>query len=135
MGGAVAIHLATQQPQMARLIVKSSFTTMQDAVELRAFYRLFPIAQLLAHPFDSLSRVSQLKVPVLYVHGDQDFDIPAEMSQRLYDASPEPKQLWLATGADHNNISRALGDTYGEIVNAFCQATLRTGQVALDSLI
>jgi uncharacterized protein len=121
MGGAIAIHLATQQPQISRLIVKSSFTTLQDVIESRGFYRFFPVAQLLAHPFNSLSKVSQLKVPVLYVHGDQDPDIPADMSQRLYNASPEPKQLWIATGADHNNISRALGDTYGEVVNAFCQ--------------
>ncbi|MGC1309425.1 MAG: alpha/beta fold hydrolase [Phormidesmis sp.] len=120
MGGAIAIHLAAQHPDMAHLIVKSSFTSMQAAVEARSLYRLFPIKQLLAHPFDSLSKVSSLKVPVLYVHGDQDPDLPPEMSQQLYEASPEPKQLWYAAGAHHNNIHSAAGNGYARVVQAFC---------------
>ena len=35
MGGAIAIHLAHSHPQAARLIVESSFTTMQDAVHAK----------------------------------------------------------------------------------------------------
>ena len=120
MGGAIAIHLATQQPRMANLIVKSSFTAMKDVVKGRAIYRFFPIEQLLAHPFDSLSKVSQLKVPVLYVHGDQDQDVPSFMSEHLYQASPDPKEIWLAKGANHNNIATLLGNAYGETVKAFC---------------
>lgn len=120
MGGAIAIHLAAGQPRMANLIVKSSFTAMKDVVKGRSIYRFFPIEQLLTHPFDSLSKVSQLKVPVLYVHGDQDLDVPAVMSERLYQASPEPKEIWVAKGADHNNIATLLGNAYGETVRAFC---------------
>lgn len=124
LGGAIAIHLAIKQPRIGRLIVKSSFTTMKDAIKAKSFYRLFPVEQMLTEPFDSLSKVKHLKVPVLYVHGDQDPDIPAEMSQRLYDKSPEPKQIWFAVGADHNNVSAATGDTYGPIVKQFCSAAV-----------
>lgn len=120
MGGAIAIHLATQQPDMARLIVKSSFTTMEDAVHAKKIYNLFPIKQLLNHPFDSLSKVKNLKIPVLYVHGDQDFDVPSEFSKRLHAATPDPKQLWIAPGADHNGISATQGEAYGAVVQAFC---------------
>ncbi|MGB3294987.1 MAG: alpha/beta fold hydrolase [Phormidesmis sp.] len=127
MGGAIAIDLATRHPEMARLIVKSSFTSMQDVVEARPFYRLFPIEHLLTEPFDSLSKVGQLQVPVLYVHGGQDPDVPAEMSQRLYDASPTPKQLWFAVGADHNNISSLTGEAYSRVVSAFCKSNALTG--------
>ncbi|MEN8447488.1 MAG: alpha/beta hydrolase, partial [Cyanobacteria bacterium J06555_13] len=56
----------------------------------------------------------------LFVHGDQDPDVPAYMSERLYQAAPEPKQLWLAPGADHNNISQVAGDAYGQVIEAFC---------------
>lgn len=125
MGGAVAIHLAAQQPDAARLIVKSSFTTMQDAVLARRIYRLFPIQQLLTEPFDSLSKVKRLQMPVLYVHGDQDLQVPTDMSQRLYEATPEPKQLWIATGADHNNISMVAGDRYKAVIQSFCNSTQR----------
>ena len=125
MGGAIAIDLATQHPDMAGLIVKSSFTTLRDAVEARPIYRLFPIEYMLTEPFDSLSKVAQLKVPVLYIHGDRDPDVPAEMSQRLYDASPAPKQLWFAAGADHNNISSFAGEAYSRVVKDFSQSTVR----------
>ena len=125
MGGAIAIELAIRHPEMAGLIVKSSFTTLQDAAEARPIYRLFPIKHLLTEPFDSLSKVSQLKVPVLYIHGDKDPDVPAEMSQRLYDASPAPKQLWFAAGADHNNISSSLtGDAYSTVLKDFCESNI-----------
>jgi uncharacterized protein len=131
MGGAIAIHLATQHPNIAQLIVVSSFTTMQDAVHAKKIYRLFPIQQLLTEPFDSLSKVKKLQVPVLYVHGDQDPDVPTEMSQRLYDASPHPKHIWLAPGAEHNNIAAVAGDSYKETLQAFLNsAQLSTASAA-----
>lgn len=120
MGGAVAIDLATRHPDMANLIVKSSFTTMEDAIEAKKIYRAFPIKQLLAHPFDSLSKVNALKMPVLYVHGEQDFDVPAKFSHRLFAATPEPKQLWIAPGAEHNDISSVQGDAYAKVLESFC---------------
>jgi len=124
MGGAIAIQLATQPyaKDMARLIVVSSFTTMEDAVLAKQIYSFFPIRQLLSEPFDSLSRVGSLSMPVLYVHGDQDFDVPMPMSKRLYEASPEPKQLWIAPGASHNDICLELGDRYADVIDAFCSA-------------
>jgi len=120
MGGAIAINLAVHHPEIASLIIKSSFTTMKAAIDAKKTYRFFPVEQLLQHPFDSLSKVKNLKVPVLYVHGDQDFDVPADMSKTLYTATPEPKTLWIAPGADHNNISAVQHDAYAAVITAFC---------------
>ena len=120
MGGAVAINLASRHADAGHLIVKSSFTTMQDAVLAKSIYRFFPVQQMLTEPFDSLSKVKDLRMPVLYVHGDRDADLPAELSQRLYEASTEPKQLLIVEGADHNNISTVAGDRYQAAVQSFC---------------
>ncbi len=133
MGGAIAIDLATKHPDIARLIVASSFTTMQDAIHAKKIYRLFPIEQLLTEPFDSLSKVKQLKMPVLYVHGDQDDDVPTEMSQRLYEASPQPKHIWVAPGAGHNDIPTVAGDTYKEALQSFLSAHLNSSQRSTTS--
>lgn len=124
IGGAIAIHLATQPiaRDMARLIIESSFTSMEDAVRAKRAYNLFPISQLLSESFDSLSKVAALPMPVLYVHGDQDFDVPLPMSKRLYAASPEPKRLWVAPGAGHNNICIDLRDRYADVIESFCAA-------------
>ncbi len=120
MGGAIAIHLALHHPEIARLIVKSSFTNMKAAIDAKKTYRFFPVEYLLQHPFDSISKVKDLKVPVLYVHGDQDFDVPADMSETLYAASSEPKAIWIAPGADHNNIGAVQHDAYAAVILDFC---------------
>lgn len=118
IGGAVAIDLASHHPEIDRLIVESSFTTMRDAVEAKAFYRLFPIKILLTEPFASLHKVKELQMPVLYVHGDQDFDVPARFSRQLYAATPGPKQIFIARGADHNMDTLA-GETYATVLQSF----------------
>ena len=82
-------------------------------------YRLFPIQQLLSYPFDSLTKVKTLQVPALYVHGDQDFDVPTEFSRQLYAATPGSKQIWIAPGADHNSVVTLQGEAYAAAVAAF----------------
>lgn len=119
MGGAIAIDLATKQPHMARLIVKSSFTKLKDIIDLNRIYDFFPIDRILVHTFDSLSKVSQLTVPVLYVHGDQDTKIPTHMSQQLYDATPGAKQLWVVPDVDHNYLSTATDSTSYDLAKSF----------------
>jgi len=118
MGGAVAIDLASYHPQIGRLVIESSFTAMKDAVEAKSIYRFFPIELLLTEPFDSLSKVGELRMPVLYMHGDRDFDVPIRFSQQLYAATPEPKQLFIARGADHN-MNTLAGDEYAAILQDF----------------
>lgn len=118
MGGAVAIDLASHHPEIGRLIVESSFTTMKDAVDAKSIYRFFPIEALLTEPFDSLSKVGELRMPVLYVHGDRDFDVPARFSHQLYAATPAPKQLFIARGADHN-MNTLAGDEYAAVLQDF----------------
>lgn len=120
IGGAVAIHLASCHANIDRLIVESSFTSMRDAVVAKGIYRAFPIELLLTEPFDSMSKIERLTMPVLYVHGDQDFDVPLDFSKQLYAATPNPKQLFIAPGADHN-IETLAGSTYAAVLQDFYQ--------------
>ena len=122
IGGAVAIELATHHPDIANLIIESSFTTMKDAIDVKKTYRLFPVEQLLAHPFDSLSKVGTLTMPILFVHGAQDPDVPPDMSQRLYDAASQPKHIWIAPDATHNDISTIATTGYRKAAQNFLAA-------------
>lgn len=125
MGGAVAIHLANQYPDAAALIVQSSFTSMRDMVNHQPVYRIFPIDQLLTQRFDSIHKVPRLQMPVLFVHGLADGKVPADMSQRLYAASPQPKQLYLVPLAGHNNVAETAGAEYLQTVQQFVQQSLQ----------
>ena len=48
-----------------------------------------------------IEQVKKCKVPMLFIHGDNDDFVPTYMVQEVYDAHPGPKQLWLAKGSIH----------------------------------
>src|SRR5947208_2313300 len=86
------------------LIVESSFTTLAD-IARAVTSPLLPVF-LLSQKFDSLAKVHELRMPVLFVHGAGDSYVPSRFSQELYQAAPEPNNLLLVDGATHNNCMR-----------------------------
>lgn len=119
LGGAVAIDLAVKHPDAAGLIVESSFTSIADVVNYQQIYRIFPIHLLLHQRFDSINKVRSLAMPVLFIHGTADGQVPASMSQQLYEAAPQPKQLFLVPEAGHNNTAEVAGNKYFQVVQQF----------------
>ena len=119
LGGAVAIDLAVKYPNAAGLIVESSFTSIADVVNHQQIYRIFPIDLLLHQRFDSIDKVGSLAMPVLFIHGTADWQVPASMSQQLYQAAPQPKQIFLVPGAGHNNTAEVAGSQYFQVVQQF----------------
>ncbi len=110
LGGAVAIDLAMKEPNVSALIVISAFTSMQEEI-YHLGYRMFPIHLILNQRFESISKVPCLKTPVMFIHGTSDTFNPSLMSQKLYAAAPEPKQLLLIDNFGHNNISEMIETT------------------------
>ncbi|ALF55365.1 phospholipase [Nostoc piscinale CENA21] len=121
LGGAIAIDLAVKHPQAAGLIVESSFSSIREMISTRKWFSIFPIDLILTQRFDSIKKVPQLQMPVLFIHGTADSTVPAYMSQKLYDAAPEPKQLILVPNADHNNTAVTAGGKYLQWVQSFVQ--------------
>jgi pimeloyl-ACP methyl ester carboxylesterase len=121
LGGAIAINLASQHPDAAGLIVQSSFTSIRAMIDLTNRYSIFPTDLLLTQRFDSLAKVPTLKLPVLYIHGLADEQVPAFMSEALYAASPDPKQLYLVPVAGHNNVGETAGAEYLKVIRTFVQ--------------
>lgn len=119
LGGAIAIELAINNPQAAGLIVESSFTSMREIVDHRGIYRIFPVDWILTHEFDSLSKVPRLQMPLLLLHGTEDLAVPAFMSQILYEAAQEPKQLLLVPDAGHNNVGSVGEEHYKKAIKDF----------------
>jgi len=120
LGGAIAIDLAVRHPEAARLIVEGSFTSTRAMVDFqKGLFWLFPIDWLLTQRFDSLSKVDRLQMPVLFIHGTADNVVPVEMSKKLFDAAPEPKQLYIVPDGGHNNVAQIGGAEYLQIVSQF----------------
>ncbi|MES2830407.1 MAG: alpha/beta hydrolase [Pseudomonadota bacterium] len=113
LGGAVAIDLAARlandRHQAAHgLIVESSFTNLSDIAKVFTLSWM-PMQLLLKQKFDSVTKIAEVSIPVLVVHGIDDRYVPARFSQRLFAAIPgNNKQLLLVEGANHNNSMRGV---------------------------
>ena len=88
---------------------------MADMVDLTPYSRVFP-KWLLNQTFPSEQKFPNLQMPILLIHGLADNTIPASMSEQLYGIAPDPKQLWLVPGANHNNVAEVAGPRYREVL-------------------
>ncbi|HIK38974.1 alpha/beta hydrolase [Thermoleptolyngbya sp. M55_K2018_002] len=118
LGGAIAIDLGVRQPCAAGLIVESSFTSIRDMAYRTTPFGFLPIDLILTQRFDSIGKVPHLQVPVLYAHGAQDAQVPADMSEALYAATRSPKMLWISPTGGHA-IGDVDGDGYGQAIREF----------------
>ncbi|VXC91579.1 Alpha/beta hydrolase [Pseudomonas sp. 8Z] len=123
LGGAVAVNLAHElaqepsTPQAGGLIVESSFTNLAEVTQA-VTNTAWPLHWLLSQEFDSLSKISDVGVPVLIAHGQNDRFVPARFSEALYAAASEPKRLLLINGANHNNGLSMAGNRYRQALQA-----------------
>jgi uncharacterized protein len=122
LGGAIAIDLAVRHPEAAASIVEGSFTSTRQMVDFqKGLFWMFPIDLLLRQRFDSISKVDRLQMPVLFIHGTADTVVPVEMSHQLFDAAPEPKQLYIVPDGGHNNLAQFAGTQYLQKVRQFLE--------------
>lgn len=49
----------------------------------------------------ALEQVRNCHLPMFFIHGDADSYVPTQMVYSLYEAKPEPKELWVVPGATH----------------------------------
>ncbi len=102
LGTAVAVRLAQAHPAKA-LVLEAPFTTMAEMA--RRSYPFVPVNLLLKDRFESLTRIADLAMPLLVIHGADDALIPPEMGLRLVAAAPVAVKRYVRLpGADHNNL-------------------------------
>jgi uncharacterized protein len=102
LGSGVAVHLATTQP-IAALILESPYTSVGALAQYH--YPYIPAGLLIWDRFDSLSRIGEVKAPVLILHGGHDRIVPDRFSRALLAAAPEPKESWFAPDAGHEDLA------------------------------
>ena len=123
LGGAIAVDIAERHPDAAGLIVESTFTSMLEMANIT--YWMFPTDWLLNQRFDALAKVTLLRVPVLYIHGTADAEIPYTMSERLFAATRGDKRLTLIPGGGHDDSAFVGGTLYTRAVLDFAQDNRR----------
>ncbi|PSO53271.1 MAG: phospholipase [Cyanobacteria bacterium QH_8_48_120] len=130
LGGAVAIDLATQHPEIAGMIVEGTFTSIREMVAQKKQYSLLPINLLLNQRFDSISKIKSLTMPLLLIHGTDDAVVPAKMTQALHDAATATKQLLLVPQAGHNDVANVAGSQYQQTIQQFVEEVYASRRIA-----
>jgi hypothetical protein len=109
LGAAIAVEMARRHPP-AGLILETPFTSIKDMA--RVLLPWLPVGGLVRTQYDSMTRIREVHVPLLVLHGDRDDIVPFEQGRRLFEAANEPKTFYPIRGAHHNDTFVAGGRPY-----------------------
>ena len=115
LGTAVASWIASKF-NPAALIMESGFSSLEKLGTI--YYKWLPTKYLLKFRYDSLSRISKVKCPTLYIHSTEDELIPYSQSEELYAASTSEKSLLTISG-NHARGYFDSGETYTKGIEDF----------------
>jgi len=101
MGTGVATQMATEI-NAAALILESPYTSVPDVGANR--YPMVPVRLLLRDKYDSLSKIKDVHMPLLLLHGELDQVVPVKFGHQLYEAANQPKQAEFVPDAGHNDV-------------------------------
>src|SRR5947208_2138723 len=121
LGTAAATSVGAHH-RMAGVILESPFTSA--AAMARQHYAVLP-RFILRLSLDNLSRMRQIRCPVLVFHGDADRLVPTAMGKDVAAAAAGPVELVLIHGAGHNDTYDVGGRAYREKVWEFIDRTGR----------
>lgn len=109
LGGAVAIVVAADRPEIRGVVVDGAFDGYRSIarwhirrnIVLQTTAWWFP-KLMMKHDLDPIDYVDRIAPrPLLVMHGTADRIVDPGMARSLYDAAGEPKELWLVENADH----------------------------------
>ena len=127
-------------PVNVKLVIEDcGYTSVWDefSVQLEALFGLpdFPILHTTSrickakagYSFQEASAEAQLaktKLPILFIHGEDDSFVPYSMLQEVYDAAAGPKELLSVPGAAHAESSTVAPEIYWDTIDEFLAAYL-----------
>ncbi|MDA1347904.1 MAG: alpha/beta hydrolase [Chloroflexi bacterium] len=120
LGSAVAVEMATRHDARG-VILESPFTSIRAMAKLSnpLLSSVLPFGAVVRSRFDSLSKIGEVRSPVMVLHGDRDELIPIEVGRELYDAAGEPKRFYTIKGAAHNDTYVVGGEAYFNALAGF----------------
>jgi uncharacterized protein len=102
LGSGVAVQMASERP-VAAVVLEAPYDSV--AAVARRHYAFVPVNVLLKDRFDSIARINAVQAPILLMHGERDAIVPVDSGRRLFAAANEPKEIWTAPDAGHNDLA------------------------------
>jgi len=101
LGSGVAVRMASERP-VGAVILETPYTSVAAVAQVH--YPYVPARRMIKDRFDALARIGQLRAPVLVLLGGRDIVVPPRFGQALFDAAPDPKELWIAPDGGHEDL-------------------------------
>ena len=122
LGAGVALQLSLEEPP-AGLVLESPFTSIKAMGQHH-----YPLLWLLAGwalnvRYDNLTKIAQLKAPLLILHGERDQIVPLLMGQELFELARQPKYFYSIPRAGHNDTYDVGGRGYWQQWRTFVDRT------------
>ncbi len=145
-GAGAAILVAAEDPRIRAILCDGAFSTDTTIeyllrrwayifAKVRFMYENHPptfwrflrwsILRFASHEFHchfpSVRKAIRRMVPrpMLFIHGEKDSYLPVDQSRRLYALAPQPKFLWVAPEAKHNQAVVHHPDFYAQLTTGF----------------
>lgn len=144
LGGA-SLLFADRQPELDALVLESVYPTITDAVQDRLTNRLGPAGAWAApllllqiplrlglgvHELRPIEAIRSVRAPLLVASGTEDRSTRWVETEQLFNAAPEPKQLWAVPGAGHEDLRDFDRQAYEARLLPWLQSHLRKAPVA-----
>jgi len=126
--------------QVSAAVLESLYPTIEEAVANRLRIRfgvlgarftplllmqLDPRLNVEPEALRPIERVGSMRSPTLLVHGTEDRHTTLAEARRIFDAIPQPKELYLLPGAAHVDLHRYAGEAYAQRIGHFFARHLR----------
>ena len=115
LGAAIAADLASKVA-VGGLVIEEGFTSTADVGQ--GMFPFLPVRWLVRNKYDTLSKMSRIKAPVLILHSHGDEFFNMRHAQRLLAAANEPKQLVELQGG-HNDAFLTSATIYHDALHRF----------------
>ncbi len=121
LGTPVAAYAATRRPPDG-LILEAGFpdarSLLRSSSPVLAFLALFG-----TYRFPTAELLSQVRAPILVLHGDADRIVPYHLGRALFDRITGPRRFVTIRGGDHNDAEPMDPRVYWDAVDELIRAT------------
>jgi pimeloyl-ACP methyl ester carboxylesterase len=102
LGSGVAVELASRYKNIRGLALEAPYTAVVDRGS--EMYPYLPVYLLMHDYFDSISKIPNIRVPLLIFHGKRDETMPCWHGERLLAAANNPKKGVFFDKVDHTSF-------------------------------
>jgi uncharacterized protein len=134
LGGIIGMQAAAIESRIRVMAIQSPYTSL-DSVVKNAGRKVSPMLVPMYHStlrnlvkkrigvdirqVDMISAAMQLHIPVMFIAGANDTEVPVQETREVYEVATGTKLLFEVAGAHHGNIHKVAGPAYWDQISSF----------------